>query len=113
MVIRTNGSVDVIVPQAKNSAGRLAAIQEAIGADTLDFVSVGRANRTDLVMAVDDNGWDTRTVDHGNGRIELVPTTPRKPVNAQATALYWAVCKPGTTHQIVGDAAILHDGDFA
>jgi hypothetical protein len=36
-----------------------------------------------------------------------------KPVNPKATALYHAICKPGTLHSIHGDVAIVHDGDFA
>ena len=31
---------------------------------------------------------------------------------ADATALYHGVCHPGTTHQIVGDVAIVHEKDF-
>lgn len=50
---------------------------------------------------------------NGNGSFELKCIRARKPVNAKATELYHAVCKPGTTHQIVGDVAIVNDEDFA
>jgi hypothetical protein len=35
-----------------------------------------------------------------------------KPVNQKATALYHAVCRPGTLHQIHGDVVIVSDRDF-
>jgi hypothetical protein len=35
-----------------------------------------------------------------------------KPINAKATALYHARCKPGTVHQIHGHAVIVNDKDF-
>lgn len=63
-------------------------------------------------MAVDDFGWETEETDHGNGHIKLRPVRARKPVNEKATELYHAICVPGTTHQIVGDMAIMHDGEF-
>jgi hypothetical protein len=108
LVIRTDGTEEVrrIHPSAS-------AICTAIGCTTLDVVHIGRAAGSDLMMSVDDNGWETKMVDHGWGRVEIKATTPRKPVNAKATALYHAICRPGTTHQIVGDVALAHDEDFA
>jgi len=35
------------------------------------------------------------------------------PLNPKACALYWANCRPGTTHPIVGDVVIVPDEDFA
>lgn len=34
------------------------------------------------------------------------------PVNAKATELYHANCRPGTTHEIRGDVCIVLDEDF-
>jgi hypothetical protein len=80
-----------------------------IGAATLDSVNL----RNGQVMFVDDNGWETECVEHAPGHIELRPTKARKPINVKATAIYHGVCIPGTTHQIVGDVAIVNDRDFA
>lgn len=65
--------------------------EKLIGADVLDTVNL----RDGRVMLVDDLG-------HQKGL----------PDNAQATALYHAICRPGTTHRIVGDAVIARDKDF-
>lgn len=65
-----------------------------IGARTLDVVGL----RDGRVMLVDDEGH---------------VRADRPPVNPKATALYHGVCRPGTTHQIVGDVAIAIDEDFA
>ena len=109
LVIRTDGT-ETVVPMQR---GVLDQISELIGADTLDFVRIGLLERTDLVMAVDDSGWEYEVVQHNPGHIEHRPTKARKPINQRATELYHAICKPGTTHQIVGDVAICHDEDFA
>jgi hypothetical protein len=65
-----------------------------IGCDCLDTVVIDRRRQT--VMFVDDTGM-----------------LDGKPVNAKATALYRAVCKPGTLHSIHGDVVIVNDGDYA
>jgi hypothetical protein len=66
-----------------------------IGCTTLDTVSVSRT-RSRTMMFVDDTGM-----------------LDGKPVNAKATALYHAICKPGTVHQIHGDVVIVNDGALA
>ena len=38
---------------------------------------------------------------------------PMLPVNPGATAAYWGICVPGTTHEIRGIAVIVPDEDFA
>lgn len=67
-------------------------IRELINArDGLDTVRLANG----LVMLVDDLG-------HLAGL----------PKNDKATALYLERCRPGTTHYIVGDVAIVPDSDF-
>lgn len=86
-VIRASGAEEAI-----EGAPRIAAIEALIGADCLDTVNL----RDGRVMLVDDNGISKNLA-----------------VNAVATGLYHAVCRPGTTHQIRGDVAVVHDADFA
>jgi hypothetical protein len=120
-VIRTDGTTETMTfdKKARNrDVSVLDAIRKAIAADTLEFVRIGKVEGSDLIMAVDDNGYETQVVEHGPGeghdfRIELWPIRALKPDNPKATDLYHAICIPGTTHRIVGDVAILHDGDFA
>lgn len=78
--------------------------------------------RDGRVMLADDNGYEIGPViDHGmvegpmgpTRYIEHKPGPARKPVNVEATKLYHAVCRPGTTHQIVGDVIIIRDEDLA
>jgi hypothetical protein len=69
-------------------------VLEALGADCLDTVLLDRENWQ--VMAVDDTGL-----------------IDGKPINARATELYHAVCKPGTVFPICGDVVLFDDRDFA
>lgn len=48
------------------------------------------------VLVIDDMGYDKNL-----------------PINREATLLYWANCRPGTTHCILGDAVVAPDFDFA
>lgn len=66
-------------------------IAKLIGADMLDTVDL----RDGRVMVVNDLGYELGLL-----------------INPKATKLYHAVCKPGTTHQIVGDVAVVYDDDF-
>lgn len=84
-------------------------IAAAIAANGLDTVNL----RDGRVMLVDDNGWEFNVVQTGPNGYSQVPTHARKPFNPKATALYHAVCIPGTTHQIVGDVAIVVDAEVA
>ena len=106
LVIRADGTEEVVKGKPK-----VAAMRSLIKAEGLDFVRVGKLVPNDLVMAVDDFGWETETIETP-GKIELRPIRPRRPLNAKATALYLAICRPGTTHQIAGDVAIFHDEDI-
>ena len=80
-VIRTDGSESII-----DQAPTLDAIYRAIGCTCSDHVTLSHSS----IMIVDDTGM-----------------IDGKPVNVKATALYHAKCKPGTTHQIHGDVAII------
>jgi hypothetical protein len=108
LIIRVDGTRQTVPRKGAD-------IEKLIGARGLDFVTLTyRSGREpDLVMAVDDSGWETRTVDHGNGRIVLEPIRPRGAINPDATIFYHAITHDGTTHQIVGDVAIMHDRDAA
>ncbi len=66
-------------------------IRRLIGAEGLDTVNL----RDGYVMIVDDVGC-RKNLD----------------INVSATALYHAVCRPGTTHKIRGDVVIALDADF-
>jgi hypothetical protein len=122
LVIRTNGLEELIT---RTKEPKLA---EIIGAELTDTVILSWKNTVpDLVMVIDDNGYDYKIIDKATGKevdreteistlsggrvahYEHVVTNARKPVNQKATELYHAVCKPGTTHQIVGDVIIIHD----
>jgi len=104
-IIRTDGTEETITA-AKSEA--YAKIKTAIRAQLCDTVNL----RDGRVMFVDDEGYQTKTLNHGTGRFELRPVRAKKPVNEKATKIYWSVCKPGTTHKIVGDVAIANDSDF-
>lgn len=67
-------------------------INTKINTNCIDTV---RLKDREHVMIVDDNG-------HFKGL----------PVNTEATRLYHEVCRPGTTHQIVGDVVVVPDVDF-
>ena len=98
-IIRTDG-------QQEHVTGRFDDIAKLIGATTLDTVNL----RDGRVMLVDDMGYETRTEER-DGVTHLVATKARKPFNDTATALYHAICRPGTTHRIVGDVAVIVDAD--
>jgi hypothetical protein len=107
-IIRTDGTEQLLErPHTMTQLKRL------IGCDTLDSVTLHHMGEPLHVMLLDDNGYETQKIDHRDGRFELRPVRARKPVNVAATALYHANCRPGTTHQIVGDVAIVPDDDFA
>lgn len=105
LIIRTDGTEEWRTDKPTSDV-----VHAAIGAELFDTVLLDKKAMT--VMLVDDEGYDTEPVDHGNGVIELKCVRARKPVNERATRLYHAVCLPGTTHQIVGDVAIVNDNDF-
>lgn len=105
-LIRTDGTT-LDLP----SAVTIAEIHELIGATTLDTVNLHHMGDPLHVMAVDDNGYETKTVVVGN-HTTLVPIRALKPVNEEATRIYHLNCTPGTVHQIVGDVVICPDRDF-
>lgn len=101
LIIRTDGTEETI-------DGKTEDIPKLIGAPVLDGVNL----RDGRYMYVDDNGYEVRSVDkgvneYGAAVIEMETVGAKKPVNKKATALYHKICIPGTTHQIVGDVAIV------
>jgi len=106
-LIRTDGTHEW------HEISRNGAIQSCcrlMGCELTDSVNL----RDGRVMLMDDDGWETRT-ERPEGHIVLVPIRPKagKQINPEATRIYRSVCKPGTTHQIVGDVIIVNDEDFA
>lgn len=89
LIIRVDGT-EVEIPQKPS----IAKIHRDIECQGCDAVILDQKNM--IVMIVDDTGM-----------------VDRKPVNNKATALYHAICKPGTVHVIHGDVAIVNDEDFA
>lgn len=88
LVIRTTGQ------EEDHDKPSIKKIQTLIGADCLDSVTLSRSPV--IVMMVDDTGM-----------------CDGKPVNAKATVLYHARCRPGTPYSIHGDVCIVNDEDFA
>jgi hypothetical protein len=107
LIIRTDGSE--LLMRVRPTIER---IEKVLGFSALEFVRIGKADDSDLVMAIDDNGYVVEAVVDRNVT-RLVSIRANHPVNEKATAFYHAICRPGTTHQIVGDVAIMHDSEFA
>lgn len=117
-IIRTDGSEEQVEVNRRDPFGQLRPILDI---ETFDTVNL----RDGRVMLVDDAGYETELVKHPaepgeqvagrplDFKFEMRTTRARKPVNKKATALYHGVCRPGTTHQIVGDVAIVWDKDMA
>lgn len=85
-----------------------------INAKVLDTVILHGLGADPLhVMCVDDQGYQIEEVETRPGHFELQAVLARKRVNIRATQLYHEHCKPGTTHAIVGDVAIVPDSDYA
>lgn len=113
-ILRIDGTIEHHQMSQAECWDRLRQLLQASSFDTVNL-------RDGRVMIVDDDGYDVELIDHGlqpapHGGMaqtwERRPMTAKKPVNAGATKLYHTVCKPGVTHQIVGDVAIVHDKDF-
>lgn len=114
LIIRVDGTEE-------NHKGQFTDISRLIGARYLDSVNL----RDGRMMMVDDAGYETTAESRDPATaplvagekpgfyMELVPGKARKPVNQKATTLYHGVCVPGTTHQIVGDVAIIIDAELA
>jgi len=106
-LIRTDGVViDLPIPLSTSQALAL------INAKSFDTVALHHLGEPLHVMLVDDAGYETETVDEGNGVITLKPVRALKAENVEATRLYHANCRPGTTHVIVGDVLVVPDMDF-
>lgn len=90
-LIRADGtSEDIPTPRTMENFAAM------IGATTLTTVTMRHMGYPLHVMVLDDNGH-----------------AKNLPVNAEATELYHANCKPGTTHTIRGDVVVVPDEDFA
>jgi hypothetical protein len=107
-IIRVDGTEEFI----DRPVSSFSELEKRIGATSSDTVTLKHLGRPPVVMVVDDKGYETDPIVRGN-TMELRPTRALKPVNEKATALYHANCRPGTTHQIVGDVFIGPDSDWA
>ncbi len=108
LLIRTDGST-LALPRSLSWPELLA----LMGAETIDTVVLHHLGEPRHVMLVDDAGYEVEEIQHSPAHFERRPVRARKPVNAEATRLYWLNCRDGTTHQIVGDVIVVPDGDFA
>jgi hypothetical protein len=107
-LIKTDGTeIDLIGPTSMEDIRRM------IGANMLDTVGLRHMGLPLHVMCVDDGGWECEDVQHSATHFERRPVRALKPINEKATELYLANCRPGTTHQIVGDVVIVPDEDYA
>jgi hypothetical protein len=81
-----------------------------IRVDGSETMHQGVPSISEIMRLITCEGLDTVTIDRRRQTVMFVDDTGMldgKPVNAKATALYHAVCKPGTVHQIHGDAVIV------
>jgi hypothetical protein len=111
-IIRIDGTEEQHEVARPDDAFRATA--QLIHARTVEMVNL----RDGRVMLVDEDGYEVQVVEREpppgyDFAAERVPVRPLKPANPKATALYHAICVEGTTHQIVGDVAIVNDADFA
>jgi len=107
-LIRANGS-SMELPAGMS----LSELTSLIGAERCDTVVLHHMGEPLHIMIVDDRGYEVTAIRHSPTHTELRTGRALKPVNAEATSLYLANCKRGTTHQIVGDVVIVPDSDFA
>ena len=87
-ILRAKGGEETIEVNALHE------IEKHIGAMGLDTVNLRTEDQQ--IMLVDDMGHQR-------------PDRPE--VNIEATKLYHSVCRPGTIHMILGDAAIVRDNE--
>src|SRR5262245_62957022 len=106
-VLRCDGRTEQF---GASRTGYIDTIKRQIDAQTIDAINL----RDGRIMFVDDFGWETETVESevdGKRYVVLQPVRARKPINPEATKLYHAICRPGVTHQIVGDVAIITEDE--
>jgi hypothetical protein len=87
-----------------------------IHVDGTETVHQGKPTTRAIQMLIGCSGLDTVTIDRKRQTVMFVDDTGMldgKPVNAKATELYHAVCKPGTVWAIHGDVVIVPAGELA
>jgi uncharacterized NAD-dependent epimerase/dehydratase family protein len=110
--------VDDHIPSAEDSINSIAGMPrrgeyKIVRTDGTETVHAGKPTTTEIIRLIRCSGLDTVTIDRRRQTVMFVDDTGMidgKPVNAKATALYHAVCRPGTTHQIHGDVVIVPAG---
>ena len=86
-----------------------------IRTDGTETVHEGKPTTREITRLIGCEGLDTVTIDREKRTMMFVDDTGMidgKQVNAKATALYHAICKPGTVWSIHGDVVLVNDGDF-
>jgi hypothetical protein len=89
---------------------------KVIRMDGTETVHAGTVSTVEICKLIGCDGLDTVTIDRRRQTVMFVDDTGMldgKPVNAKATALYHAICRPGTVHQIHGDVVIVPAGGLA
>src|SRR5882724_10147543 len=106
LIIRTDGKEEThdLTDSEVNYSAFRRELCKLLDADTFDIVIL----RDGRIMYVDDNGWQIEHITKP-GLTRKVPVRANKPINQKATELYWSICKPGTTHKIVGDVAVVKE----
>jgi hypothetical protein len=89
---------------------------KVILADGAQSIHEGTPSVADICRLIGCDTLDTVTIDRERGSVMFVDDTGMiagRPVNLKATALYHAVCHPGTEDQIHGNVVIVSDRDLA
>jgi hypothetical protein len=89
---------------------------KVIRTDGTETEHQGKASIAEIMRIIGCTGLDTVTIDRKRQTVMFVDDTGMlegKSVNQKATALYRAVCKPGTVHQIHNDVVIVPSGGLA
>lgn len=83
-------------------------VESLIGATCIDGFSLGDPRLEACPYAyVDDLGYESSAIVSGN-TTTLVARHARKPVNVDATRLYWLRCGGRNDHEIVGDVLVVY-----
>jgi hypothetical protein len=89
---------------------------QLIRSDGTETTFSGRPSFDEIHRLIGHDSLDTVTIDRRRQTVTLVDDTGMldgKPVNVKATALYHAICRPGTVWAIHGDVVIVPAGGLS